>query len=170
MKPAFSGEAMLKRVGASGEACFILDDVAELLALRAANGNSLLRFAMVLVPIGDDEMPMMQVPNDPQLLWGILDTGQRVLERVSSKRPSNAAALLCKDPAFGWFMYARRHDLPKMVMPRPREDDVANWLRETCDIDSRSRLDAQGGVWRRLMADYSSWLAEEKREVGKVMG
>jgi hypothetical protein len=167
VKPIFHGEAMLRRVSAGGEAVFMLDDTEALRGLVARQGRTNQRFAMVLVAIGEDELPAVETPACPELRWGTLDSSLRLITRIGEKHRSQQAAILCQDPGMGWYLYARRNEVPAGVMPTPRQDDVVRWLRDTLGIESRSQLDDDAfyNPWRRFLADFDAWCHEEKAAV-----
>jgi hypothetical protein len=158
---------MLRRANANGEVVFILDDTDALRGMVARQGRTNQRFAMVLVAIGDDELPSVETPTCPELRWGTLDSSIRLLGRVSDKSRSQQAAILCQDPGMGWYLYSRRNEVPPGVMPTPRQNDVVNWMRDTFDIESRSQLDGPffDQPWRRFLSDFCAWCVEEKAEV-----
>jgi hypothetical protein len=167
VKPVFHGEAMLRRVNSSGEAVFMLDDTEGLRALVARQGRANQRFAMVLVEIDDDGRPAVDVPTCPELRWGTLDSSIRLISRIGEKGRSQQAAILCQDPGMGWYLYARRNDVPAGTMPTPRQDDVVRWMRDTFDIESRSQLDGSyyDQPWRRFLSEFVSWCVEEKMAI-----
>jgi hypothetical protein len=164
MKPIFHGEAMLRRVTASGEATFILDDTAALQALAARQGRTGQRFAMVLVPIGEDERPLVETPTSVELRWGALDYLLRLLTRMDDRKRSQQAAVLCQDPGMAWYLYAANNELPAGVIPTPRTEDVVRWMRGRFGIESRAELDREEFLvpWHRFMQEVGAWATETK--------
>ena len=95
------------------------------------------RFVMMLVKLGDDDMP----------------AAGEGKERKPYKL-SQLAGMLCADPQFWAFIKDSYGEAC------PDKDTAAQWVREACGVESRSFLDsveASGTTFRGIMESFDSW-------------
>lgn len=95
------------------------------------------RFHLLLVAIGDDDVPATPNPED----------------RKPYKK-SQIAGMLCNDPQFWqWIKHAYGDQIED-------KDGAAKWVREACAVHSRSLLDsnpAAGETFDDIVRDYDSY-------------
>ena len=94
------------------------------------------RYQVVMVRLDSNEKPM-----DPQ-------------EEFAGDRAIRIAGMLCRDPKFWEFLYARSD------IPTKDYESATQWLRFYLDLESRSQLktnvEAQSQL-DKLYREYSSW-------------
>jgi hypothetical protein len=122
------------------------------------------RYAVVLVEIGDDELPVQQKENrakpDPA---SPQDSRPDRAKRMDWRdmQPAAQAALRCDQPAFRTFLM-EQHSF------RPREanspDEAAEFIRSFFGIKSRSELGTDHRkrvLWKQLDDQFQAWKALE---------
>jgi hypothetical protein len=149
MTPAFQGEVLMRRWSDSStqgvQITFALPDASDLEPLKAKTGK---RFACVLVEIGDDEAPVetpvVAVPPDSE-------------NRKKGGQWAKLAGIWCADSDFQKWAEA---DSPEAA---------AQFIRETCAIESRAVLDHDMDALSRFNAGirypFMKWM--EARGVKK---
>lgn len=99
------------------------------------------RYTLLMVRIGDDEMP--------------------VSNEHKPYRLSQIAGMLCSQEDFrAWIKHAYGEDIPD-------KDAAAQWVRESCGVESRAYLDSvesAAEIFRNIMNDYDTW--KQQREGG----
>jgi len=124
------------------------------LKLRVENPESLVglatgqRFHLLLVAIGDDEMPAAANPQDRK-----------------PYKQSQIAFLLCQDHQFWAFI--------KEQYGAACNDahDAGNWLRESCGIESRAYLDSNpdaAETFKRIDTEYQAWKQQKEGANGRL--
>lgn len=148
LKPYFSTivEAQLKDYGESANAgCWVsfrLPSPEDLEIYRGQdrsgrNARTGKRYTLMLIELTDQEEPVQQEP-------------------AKEPRPmklSQLAGAMCNDPNFRAWLASEYGD------PCPDAETAAQFIRETCGIDSRSLLDTvphAASVFRTLLADYDT--------------
>lgn len=95
------------------------------------------RFYLMLVKVGDDDMPATPNPEDRK-----------------QYRLSQLAGMFCNQPEFWqWISEAYDH-------ATANKDEAAAWLRSVCNVESRSLFDTDdvaGETFRKLMAEFDTW-------------
>ena len=95
------------------------------------------RFHMILIAIGEDDMPATANPADRK-----------------AYKCSQLAGMLCNQADFWqWITEAYDH-------ATTNKDEAAAWLRSVCNVESRSLFDTDdiaGETFRKLMAEYDTW-------------
>jgi len=95
------------------------------------------RYHMLLIRIGDDEMPAATNPEDRKPM-----------------KQSQIAGYLCTQEEF-------RHWVTQVYgEPCHDKDQAAQWLREACGVESRSYLDANetaAQIFRDIVKDYDEF-------------
>ncbi len=94
------------------------------------------RYICAIVPIDGEEKPMQQA-------WKI----------------SNQAALLCTKPTFKTFLH-EEHNVQKWAS----DEECAEFVREFCGVDSRSKLDTDENArkqWLELKQQYEAWIIRD---------
>ena len=121
------------------------------------------RYAMVLVEIGDDELPVAPAKE-------VLAQPQQVVDRApaGAKRdkmdwremqPAAQAALRCEDPTFRAFLREER-GISRVDSPTT----AAIAVREICGVESRAELSTNHRkrvIWHQLDSQYLAWKAVE---------
>lgn len=132
---------------------------------QAAMGT---RFAMVLVEIGDDELPVQKEervgPRRNSSPPTTSPTGEAERGKIDWRdmQPGAQAALRCKDAPFRAFLM-EEHDF----RPRggePHEDQAAEFLRDYFGVKSRSELGTDPRrrmLWKQMDDQFQGWLALE---------
>lgn len=95
------------------------------------------RFYMMLVKLGDDEMPATANPEDRK-----------------SYKLSQIAGMLCATPEY-WQWITEAYD-----SQITSKDEAAAWLRSVCNVESRSLFDTDdvaGETFRKLMNEFDEW-------------
>mgnify|MGYP001610309744 CR=1 FL=1 len=95
------------------------------------------RFHMILIAIGDDDMPATANPQDRK-----------------PYKLSQLAGMMCSQADF-WQWITEAYDTPCS-----NKDEAADWLRSVCNVESRSLFDTDdvaGETFRKLMAEYDQW-------------
>ena len=118
------------------------------LKLRVENPESLVglatgqRFHLLLVAIGDDEMPAAANPQDRK-----------------PYKLSQLAGMLCADEQF-------RHWVTQQYGEHCHDKyQAARWLREACGVESRSFLDSvdsAGDTFRDIMRGFDEWKQQQE--------
>jgi len=77
-------------------------------------------------------------------------------------KPSQSAALLCKDPAFGLWLDRRTAYRYQLDIPdgTHTETDARDYLYRACQINSRSELDANSNafaIYQKIRASFKRW-------------
>jgi hypothetical protein len=129
---AFKGELMLLGWAESSNrgrtVTFLLDETEDEHPFKhftiKSGKRSGQRFMAVLVEIGADEHPVSQ-----------------------EAKPSQVAAIICKDPQF--WQWASERSFSKVVS----EESAKNWIKTELDIMSRSELDTNAGILLRFNAN-----------------
>ena len=125
------------------------------------------RFAMVLVEIGDDEMPKEVMPN-PQLQPALDARPRQDIQPDGAKgkmdwrelQPAAQAGIRCADPIFAAFLRERNYD----DWDEARAD-AADCVRLICGIRSRSELGTNHKariIWHQLDQEFQEWQAKER--------
>lgn len=99
------------------------------------------RFVMMLVKLGDDEMPAAANPQDRKPM-----------------KLSQQAGYLCTLEEFRQWVTETYGD------PCNDKDEAAVWLREACGIESRSFLDSNetaGDTFRAIIKSYDEWKQQQ---------
>jgi hypothetical protein len=89
------------------------------------------RLAVVMVEIGDDELPVDQQPD-------------AVAQAAKGGQLAKLAGVLCNDPRFIGFLYSERADLVDAVPIMEFSDEsemAAEVVRRACGVKSRAELD-----------------------------
>ena len=100
------------------------------------------RFHLMLIKIGDDEMP------------AALEGKERKPYKLSQ-----LAGLLCNEEQFRHWVTREYGDAC------PDYDTAAQWLRESCGVESRAYLDSNetaAEIFRGIMADYDAYKQEQE--------
>lgn len=95
------------------------------------------RFHLMLIAIGDDDMP---ATNDP--------------EKRKPYKASQIAGMMCNEPSFRQFITATYGEAC------PTAEDAAVWLRESCGVESRSYLDsnpAAAEIFQNIIREFDEW-------------
>lgn len=156
IKPTFQGEIQLAgwsdTHNGGRKVTFWLadeDDLEPFKGLTARKGNQAgHRFMAVLVEIGDDEKPIVQ-PQKEKLKGGEL---------------CRLAGIFCSTKEF-WQWVSETNDVEYIT----NQNDAVIWLREKCEIESRTELDhdsVAGNIFKKQVREpYSEWHYEnfEKR-------
>ncbi len=158
-EPLYRGEAICKRWGDSSSAgrtvTLQLEDGGEH-PFRGYEGE---RFAIVVVPIGNDEKPMKKLLGDASTredevkALRPVDGGDahkatsspaKPKKRWHEMPPSQRAGMLCDDPEFWAFLNASNtHAIASGdVAPVETKDGAAAVLRLVCGVTSRSEIKA----------------------------
>jgi hypothetical protein len=118
------------------------------------------RYAVVLVEIGDDELPVQKedraklrqdVPQDSHP--GGAKRDWRDLQ------PAAQAGIRCSEPMFWAFLNEGRHHYNVKA-----ETEAAEAVREICGVNSRVELGTRHAarvIWHQLDAEYQAWKALE---------
>lgn len=104
-----------------------------------ANGQ---RFAMVLVPIGDDEKPAAGIP--------VTEQDQQVRRRWEDMKPSQQMGIACNDPAFIRWLGA------------VDEAEAADMVRTMLSAQSRSEADTNHTMRMLWKATYDQFVVETR--------
>lgn len=121
------------------------------------------RYAVVLVEIGDDELPVQQKENRAQprrTLAPKTPTGGAKRMDWRDMQPAAQAGIRCSEPAFSAFLRERSYD----DWDESRAD-VAECVRLICGVGSRSELGTNQKarvIWHQLDTEYQAWLAKER--------
>lgn len=145
---AFKGELMLLGWAESSNrgrtVTFLLDETEEEHPFKhftiKSGKRSGQRFAAMLVQIGDDEQPIHK-----------------------EQRPSQVAAVICKDPQF--WQWASERSFADIKS----EDSAANWVKSELDIASRSELDTNPGIMLRFNANILHPYNEYRHSVNAAL-
>lgn len=126
---------------------------------KAAMGT---RFAMVLVEIGDDELPVQKESAAKPRQVTSPDTptgGARGKMDWRDMQPAAQAVLRCKDATFRAFLReVKRYG-------HCNEEEAAIAVRDFCGVKTRADLGtvhAARVIWHQLDAEYQAWLAKER--------
>lgn len=132
---------------------------------QAAMGT---RFAMVLVQIGDDELPVQPrkeaMPNTPAERQHTARP-QPSQPQAGAKRdwrdlqPAAQAGIRCAEPNFRAFLREEKH------YGHCDEEDAAKAVRDACGVHSRVELGTNHKarvLWHQLDGEYQAWLAKER--------
>lgn len=95
------------------------------------------RFYMMLIKVGDDDMPATANPEDRKPF-----------------KLSQLAGMLCNMPDF-WQWITEAYETPCS-----NKDEAAAWLRGACNVESRSEFDSDpvaGDTFRRFMKEFDDW-------------
>lgn len=95
------------------------------------------RYHMILIRIGDDDMPATANPDDRKPF-----------------KLSQQAGYLCTQPEFWAFITQTYGE------PCHNKDDAADWVRKACGVESRSYLDANeraAETFRGIVKAYDEW-------------
>jgi hypothetical protein len=120
------------------------------LKVRVENPESLVgfaagqRFHLLLVAIGDDDVPATANP-----------------EARKPYKLSQLAGMMCADAEFRAFIGATYGE------PCHDKDDAAQWVREACGVESRSFLDSNqeaGETFKTILQSFDEW--KQQREGG----
>jgi hypothetical protein len=116
------------------------------------------RFAVVLVQIGDDELPVQKEaapakpqPNSPRA------AGAKPAKHWRDIPPSQQAGIRCEEPIFAAFLREKYsdewHEAP----------NAADCVRLICGVDSRSKLNDGPSrvIWKQLDDQFAGWKALE---------
>jgi len=124
------------------------------------------RFAMVLVEIGDDELPTSAAATPPAVVARPEPANQprppRAKHGVRPWRdllPSSQAAIRCEEAAFTHFLREARPD------DWHETQDTADCVRLICGVASRGELNSNHAarvIWHQLDAHYDSWKLLER--------
>jgi len=119
------------------------------------------RYAVVLVEIGDDELPVQkETAAKPRQTSSPNPTGgakQKMDWR--DMQPAAQAGIRCADPMFRAFLREVKH------YGHCDEDEAATAVRDICGISSRAQLGtvhAARVIWHQLDSEYQAWLAKER--------
>ena len=95
------------------------------------------RFVMMLVKLGDDDMP------------AAAEGKERLPYKTSQK-----AGYLCSEEQFRHFVTATYGE------PCHNKDQAAEWVRQACGVPSRSLLDSDetaAATFNRIVKEYDAW-------------
>lgn len=95
------------------------------------------RFYMMLVKVMEDDMPATANPADRK-----------------AYKCSQLAGMLCNQPDF-WQWITEAYETPCS-----NKDEAAAWLREVCNVESRSLFDTDevaGETFRKFMKEFDDW-------------
>lgn len=95
------------------------------------------RFVMMLVKLGDDDMPASQDP-----------------EKRHPYKTSQKAGMFCADEQFRHFITATYGE------PCHNKDQAAEWVRAACGVESRSLLDVDekaAATFNRILAEFDAY-------------
>lgn len=171
MTPTFSGEMQLagwvENHNSGAKITFWLPDSNDLevfKGLTARKGNTAgHRFAVVLVEIGDDELPVdPDVLNFEQKLYTSSEHVQKTPEiKHKGGELAKWAGMLCRDREFELWL---SNEYPREYVDCLQ--DCATWIREKCNVDSRAELDHNqeaGRIFReQVMAPFAEWKEAQK--------
>lgn len=118
------------------------------------------RYAMVLVEIGDDEMPVSQAKEAPAKPGQIPPKSDRVKLGKRDWReipPSQQAGIRCEEAIFAAFL---RETYPSEWHEAP---NAADCVRLICAVDSRAKLNDGPSrvIWKQLDDQFVGWKALE---------
>jgi hypothetical protein len=123
---------------------------------QAAMGT---RYAMVLVEIGDDELP---VPAKESIAKASAPPPKPAGAKSDWRgvQPAAQAGIRCGEPTFAAFL---REEYPEDF--RALEYDPAETVRFICGVNSRVELGTKHAartIWHQLDTQYQAWLAKER--------
>lgn len=165
-EPLYSGEAVCKRWGDSSSAgrtvTLQLEDGGEH-PFRGYEGE---RFAIVVVPIGNDEKPMKKIMGDAparedgdgravaQACAPDSTSPAKLKKRWHEMPPSQRAALLTRDPEFWEYLETCEVSRPTTAMAADAS------LKHLCNVDSKSSILPGTTAHARfvdLEGDFMAW-------------
>lgn len=106
----------------------------------------------------DMHTALLQAPMGTRYMCAIVELADDETPKPHAEhRRSQQAALLCEDPRFRRFLL-ERYGSRESNQIRDKEH-AAKWVRQICDVDSRSKLDGIAAEkWDTLKGQYEVWL------------
>lgn len=120
-----------------------------------------MRYAMVLVEIGDDEQPVTPAAKEPRAKPGQnAPSPDRAKRDWREVQPAAQAGIRCAEASFRAFLRE-----VKGYGSIPDEEEGAMAVRELCGVNSRVELGTKHAarvIWHQLDTEYQAWLAKER--------